>query len=421
MIGSPLVIAEQARARMRAVLNKLNEGEDVGSSGLVKIGRSLKEADAIITSCEVSPAHGTGTLLLRMFPDSSDIISLRTCNFYDGTQDFGGMQHCLPLIQSSAPEILSWVKWGVAGVRVRRIMVLPYLPADPLVALAVQEVTGAPLCTYIMDDKNVCADGIDDGLMARLLEKSRLRLVISPEMRDQYAAKYKLAFYVVPPLVPESLLRRAPVFPPPDVELHHGVLLGNVWGQRWLDMLRTCLRGSGFAVDWYCNQKNPAGLTFDRGEMARDGIIFHEPVTESELPALLARYPFALVPTDTLDGDSPPSVRAIAELSLPSRIPTMIAMAHLPVLVVGSPATCGARFVIRFGLGEVVAYEQSEIVAALARLTTDTEQSAIRGRAAKLAGELSAEGSGNWIWRSLEQGEPCDMRYEQMMPAETVA
>jgi hypothetical protein len=421
MIGSPLVIAEQARARMNAVLDKLKQGKDIGTSGLIKMRRTLQEADIVITSCEVGPAHGTGTLLLRLFPDSSEIISLRTSNFYDGTQEFGGAQHCLPLTQSSGPEIASWVKWCVAGTRVRRIMVLPYLPPDPLVALATQEITGAPLCTYVMDDKNVCAEGIEDGAMLRLLEQSRLRLVISPEMRDRYAAKYGLDFYVVPPLVPETLLRREPVFPPSGTNPRHGVLLGNVWGQRWLDMLRGCLRGSGYSVDWHCNQKKPAGLSFERSELAKDGIIFHEPVAEAGLPALLARYPFALVPTDALDGFSPPSVRAIAELSLPSRIPTMICMAHLPVLVVGSPATCAARFIGRFGLGDVVPYEQASITDALARLNQPAAQSTIRRRAAALAGRLSTEGSAEWIWQSLAMGRARDRRYEDLMPADVAA
>jgi hypothetical protein len=421
LIGSPLVIAEQARARINAVIGKLKQGEDLGASGLIKIPATLKEASVIITSCEVSPAHGTGTLLLRMFADSSDIISLRTSNFYDGTQDFGAAQHCLPLAQSSLPEIMSWVKWCLAGTRVRQIMVLPYLPADPLVALAVQEITGAALCTYVMDDKNVCADAIRDETMARLMEQSRLRLVISPEMRDRYAAKYGLDFYVVPPLVPESLLKREPVFPPEGTEPCRGVLLGNIWGQRWLDMLRSCLRGSGYVVDWYCNQKKPAGLAFDREEMAKDGVIFNEPVPELALPDLLARYPFALVPTDTLDGHSPPSVRAIAELSLPSRIPTMISMAHLPVLVVGSTQTCAARFVTRFGLGEVVPYEQGALTAALNRLTTTAAQAEIRARAAGLSGQLSAEGSASWIWQSLASGAPRDRRYEDLMPADSAA
>jgi len=377
----------------------------------------VKTADVVITSCEVSPAHGTGTLLLRMFPDSSDVISLRTSNFYDGVQAFGAAQYCLPLAHSTPGEILAWVKWCLAGVSVRRIMVLPYLPADPLVALAAHEATGAPLCTYIMDDKNVCADGIDDAGLLRLLESSRLRLVISPEMRDAYARKYGMDFFVVPPLVPESLLKREVVWPPDDIDWSRGVLLGNVWGQRWLDMLRDCFRGTPYSVDWFCNQERPAGLSFDPAEMAEDGVRFNNPVGEAALPQLLARYPFAVVPTDTLDGHSPPSVQAIAELSLPSRIPTMVAMSHVPVLVIGSPRTSAGQFVLRFGLGEVVPYERQAIAAALQRLTRRETQEAIRGRAAELAPKLSSEGIADWIWDSLAKGAPADPRYEGLMAA----
>ncbi len=421
MIGSPLIIAEQARARMQAVLGKLGRGEDISGNGTVAPRPQLREADLIITSCEVTPAHGTGTLLLRIFPDSSEIVSLRSCNFYDGVQSFGSGQYCLPMAHFSWPEIVSWVKWCIAGIRIRRIMVLPYLPVDPLIALAAHEITGAPLCCYIMDDKNVCDVGIDDTLLARLLQASGLRLVISPEMRDRYSEKYQRDFYVVPPLVPESLLKLTPVFPPAGTNPARGILLGNIWGQRWLDLLRASLRGSGFVVDWYCNQKQPAGLTFDKAEMAGDGIVFNDPVPDNALPKLLARYPFALVPTDPLDGTSPPSVQAIAELSLPSRIPTMVSMAHLPILIVGSADTCAARFVRRFGLGQVADYQRPAITAALGRLNDPAEQTAIRHRAAELAGALSARDSAQWIWGSLERGGPLDLRYEKLMVAEPVS
>jgi hypothetical protein len=240
-------------------------------------------------------------------------------------------------------------------------------------------------------------------------------------MRDRYAEKYHLDFYVVPPLVPESLLNLTPVFPPAGTNPARGILLGNIWGQRWLDMLRASLRGSGFVVDWYCNQKQPAGLVFDKAEMAGDGIVFNDPVPDNALPELLARYPFALVPTDPLDGTSPPSVRAIAELSLPSRIPTMVSMAHLPILIVGSADTCAARFIRRFGLGQVADYQQPAIMAALARLNDPAEQTVIRHRAAKLAGALSAEDSAQWIWGSLERGAPLDLRYERLMATEPVS
>jgi hypothetical protein len=165
------------------------------------------------------------------------------------------------------------------------------------------------------------------------------------------------------------------------------------------------LRDSGYQVDWYCNTKDPLFLTFDRADMERDGIRLQPPIPENRLPEVLQRYPFAVVPTDTLDGRSAPAVQAIAELSLPSRIPTIVATSHLPV------------FVSRFEIGETVPYDHHAVGAALDRLTRPATQAAIRNRAAILSRSLSAKGSAEWIWRSLAAGKPCDLIYENLMPA----
>jgi hypothetical protein len=172
-------------------------------------------------------------------------------------------------------------------------------------------------------------------------------------------------------------------------------------------MLRETFRDSGYQVDWYCNTKDPLFLTFDRADMERDGIRLQPPIPENRLPEVLQRYPFAVVPTDTLDGRSAPAVQAIAELSLPSRIPTIVATSHLPVLVIGHPATSASRFVSRFEIGETVPYDHHAVGAALDRLT----------RPAILSRSLSAKGSAEWIWRSLAAGKPCDLIYENLMPA----
>src|SRR6185312_3225408 len=158
MVGSPLIIAEQARARLQSVLTSLKDGR--GLEPAKPPSRLPSPADLVITPCEVNEQHGTGTLLLRIFPDSRSLISLRTSNVYDGTQRFGAAQLCLPLAQAARPEITSWLKWYLTGVAIRRIVCLPYLPADVIVALTAKAMFDAPLCTYIMDDKNVCAEGI---------------------------------------------------------------------------------------------------------------------------------------------------------------------------------------------------------------------------------------------------------------------
>ncbi|MGH7916277.1 MAG: hypothetical protein ACREQE_02320 [Candidatus Binataceae bacterium] len=209
----------------------------------------------VITPCEVNELHGTGALLLRMFPDSSSIISLRTSNFYDGEQTFGAARLSLPLAQASRPRN-----------------------------------------------------------------------------------------HLVAEMVPDRHLRA--------------------------------------------------------------------PIPEAQLPEVLSQYPYAVVPSDTLDGQSPPSVRAIAELSLPSRIPTMVATSHLPILVIGHPRTRAARFVERFDLGAVVPYEREAVRAALGRLMTAERQSQIRRRAANVSESFSARDSSDWIWRSPQAGQPCGLRYE---------
>ncbi|HEV3119837.1 MAG TPA: hypothetical protein VGY58_22445 [Gemmataceae bacterium] len=413
MIGSPLLIAEKARARLQAILAAARDGSEARQQ--TEVMRLPDPADLVITPCEVGPVHGTGTLLLRIFADSSSIISLRTHDYYDVKQEFGGAVLCLPLAQSARAETSSWLRWYVAGTSVRRILCLPYTPAEPTVALAAREMLGVPLCTYIMDDPNVCAHGIPDELMHELLAKSRLRLVISPEMRNAYEKKYRMRFWVLPPVVAEQILRRTPVRPRDEAGCKRGVLLGNIWGQRWLDLLREVFAGGDVEIDWYCNQKKPHGLNYDRAELARDGIHQRDPVAEDDLPEVLAGYHFAVVPTDLLDGQSPLPVRAIAEFSLPSRMVTLMAVGHVPMLVLGSPSTCAASFVRRMQLGTVAPYERVAARSAIEEILAPEVQAAIRERAATLSGRFTADGVAEWIWRSLDAGKAATLDYEELM------
>ena len=414
MIGSPLLIAEKARARLQAILSgQVDAADSVEDIDLSSLPDS---SDLVITACEVNSLHGTGTLLLRIFPDQKSIISLRSEDFYDGIQDFGCVRLRLPLAKAARPVISAWLKSSLVGVNVRRIICVPYTPAEATLALAAHDVLGAPLGVYIMDDKNVCADGITDDLMRELLDTARLRLVIGPEMRDVYEAKYGMPFWVMPPVVADHIVKREATPLAPGIDLRRGVLLGNIWGQRWLDMLRRIFRGAGVTIDWYCNQLNPPGLEYDRDELAADGIVQRNPIAEDDLPKVLGEYAFAVVPTDTLDGLSPPSVRAIAELSLPSRMVTMMATSHLPMLVIGSPATCAAGFVQRFDLGSVAPYDRAAVLASIEDLINPDRQNDIRSRAAHLSGHFTAAGASDWLWRSLDAGKPITSTYEDLMP-----
>ncbi|MGA7340236.1 MAG: hypothetical protein WBE72_16290 [Terracidiphilus sp.] len=418
MVGSPLLIAEKARARLRSTVLSLKEGRTLeGLQGTT--GEVPDPADMVITACEVNEAHGTGTLIRRMFTDWSSIVSVRTHNFYDGTQSFGAASFCVPFAQGSRVELASTMQLFMNGARVRRALCIPYLPGEAAVSLAVKELYKIPLCTYVMDDKNVAAEGISDALMAELLAKSDLRLVIGPEMRDAYEKKYGMKFWVVPPLVSNEVIRTTLAPWPDDGEPKRGVLLGNIWGQRWLDLLRGTFRGTGQRVDWYCNIKDPKSLNFDRTEMEEDGIRLMDPVPESDLPATLARYSYAVVPTDPLDGQSPAAVEAIARFSLPSRIPTLVTTSQLPILVIGDSTTSAAGFVERFQLGRISPYDSRKVLGAVEHLLDSRVQRRIRERSLALSPSFSARNSADWIWRSLAQGAPCDLRYETLMPPVT--
>lgn len=418
MVGSPLLIAEKARARLRSTVLSLKEGRALegqqGTSGDVP-----DPADMVLTACEVNEAHGTGTLIRRMFTDWSSIVSVRTHDFYDGKQSFGAASFCVPFANGSRVEVASTIQLYMNGAKVRRALCIPYLPGEAIVSLAVKELYRIPLCTYVMDDKNVAAEGISDALMTELLTKSDLRLVIGPEMRDAYEKKYGMKFWVVPPLVSDEVIRTTLAPSPADGEPKRGVLLGNIWGQRWLDLLRKTFRGTGQKVDWYCNIKDPKSLKFDRTEMEEDGIRLMDPVPEADLPSTLCRYSYAVVPTDPLDGQSPAAVEAIARFSLPSRIPTLVTTSQLPILVIGNSTTSAAGFVERFQLGRIIPYDSRAVLGAVEQLLDGKVQKQIRERSLALSPNFSAHNSADWIWRSLAQGAPCDLRYETLMPPVT--
>ena len=66
-------MAEKARTRLKSIVTTFRDHPaDVKGTALPE------EVDAVLTPCEVNSSHGTGTLLFRLFPDSSSIVSLRS-------------------------------------------------------------------------------------------------------------------------------------------------------------------------------------------------------------------------------------------------------------------------------------------------------------------------------------------------------
>ena len=258
--------------------------------------------------------------------------------------------------------------------------------------------------------------GIPDGLVCELFSWFELWLAISLELRDAYQEKFGLPIAFVPPLVDPALVLRRPAAQPPAPG-RRGVMIGNVWGQGWLRRLAEVVAGTGVEVDWYSS----AGLGWHDlrpEELARAGIHWRSGLPDVALVGRLREASFAVLPTGTLDAED--DHRAIARFSLPSKAVYLLATAHLPILVVGAPETAAARFVARAGVGRTVPYQRAAFLAAVEELIRPEAQAGLRGRAAALAPRFSAEGAGDWIWRSLAAGRAVDDRWEGLAgPAPT--
>lgn len=371
--------------------------------------------DVIVTANEVNQRHGTGVLVRKIFSDDSSIFSIRSQNSYGGEHTFGKVSLCLPKVGLSRSKIFSIILKAFDVSSARRVLCIPYFADDILIALAVKELFDIPLCTYIMDDHNIYANGIPDNLMWELLSKSSLRLAISSELQRAYETKYNLKFWLLPPILSNHLIRSQPQFPAGSCnESKVGILIGNIWGQRWLDLLRETVAGSGIQVHWYANNgaKCP-WLKFDQAELKSDGITLYDPLPEPELAERLSHYTFAILPSGTLDERD--DNRSVAQLSLPTRVPFILATSSTPIIVLGSPQTAAARFIKRCNVGTVCDYNSASFRQAVADITHPDTQLSMRKNAAAIASAFSSEGVDEWIWQSLEMEEPCNSRFEKLL------
>ncbi|UFP94004.1 FkbM family methyltransferase [Gloeobacter morelensis] len=374
----------------------------------------LRAADVVITGNEVNERHGTGVLVRRIFAGCPNILSVRSRNDYGGEHAFGAASTLIAHRDPRRHLVFYNVIQALRGSTAGRVVCIPYYASDALTAIAVKELFGVPLCTYIMDDHTLYGDGIPDGLMAELLAKSSLRLAISPEMRAAYVQRYGLKFWVLPPVVEPGRVRTQPELPEARVlGSRTGVLIGNVWGERWLERLRRTVAGSGLKLDWFASL--PPWRNLSATELERDGLHLRGFVPESELAPQLSNYPFAVLPSGTLDaGDDQ---QAIARLSLPTRVLFLMAASGIPILVLGSRRTAAAGFVLRTGIGEVADYEAASFRRAAERLCDPATQRAVRARAAAAAPAFAAREVGAWLFESLERGEPADDRFERALPS----
>ena len=404
MIGS----AELERQRaLRAKLARLVGAPEPVE--LAALGAADAPIDVVVTHAEVGVRHGTGVLLGRLFRGRADVLVIRSREWYGGEQSVPEGVH---LAHGDAPvrrAVFERVADALRGRTVRRILCVPYFPDEAWTAIALREIHGAPLCTFVMDDQNIEHPGIPDALLRDLLDRSDLRLAISTELRDAYGAKFGHAFSFVPPVVEPELILRRPEVPGGEVlAARRGAIVGNIWGPAWLEGLRRVVRGSGIDLDWYSNLGN-RWITLDPAALAADGIRLRGSPEDGELISTLRRTPYVVVPSGT--GAPDDEHRFIARLSLPSKIPFVLATSHAPIVVVGEPTDAAARFVRTAGIGVVVPYDRAQLAEAVAEVCSPEAQARMRGRAAALAPALSSEGALDWIWRSLAARGPVDDRW----------
>ncbi len=376
--------------------------------------------DLVITHNEVNRRHGTGVLLKNMFTDDSRLISVRARDDYGADHDFGLLNFCLPTLELSRVEMFKALGSYLADLAVQRILCIPYYPDSALAGVAAKELLNVPLCTYIMDDANIYAEGILDDLMKELLHVSDLRLAISPELRVAYETKYRRKFWLLPPTVKPDLIAVQCNLPSAKMsDPRRGVLIGNIWSQRWLDLLLYTLKGSGTAIDWYCNNGSASGwLEIDQEAVAAAGIVLRAPLPEASLASALRGYGFAILPSGILDGT--PEQRAIAQLSLPTRVPFIVATSNVPIIVLGNPNTAAARFIRRFNVGVCCDYDSARLREAIREVTDGERGVVMRRNAFEIGRGFSSEGVVDWLWDSLNKREAADARFETLMrPART--
>jgi hypothetical protein len=372
-------------------------------------GAPVGPIDVVVTMHEINDRHGTGSLVKRVFRNQRSVFSIRSRHFW-GAHDFGGWNARISQQGCARPECFRNVLAVLGGRRVRSVLCVPFLADEILTSIAIKEAFDARLCAWVMDDQNVAATGIPDGVMREFLEKCSLRLATHPELRLAYERKYGLPFYILPAVVPGPLV----LSEPPECEClpepRKGALLGSFWDQVWFDRLCSILERVDVSLDWFGNHRSPS-LKFSPAAMERAGITACGVVPEARLAAELRRRAFVVVPAGALDPRE--TVAGVASLSLPGRILFAAATSHTPILVVGGENTCAARFVKHFGIGMTAPYDAAAIGAAVGSLSAPQAQREMRARAAAIAPSFSDRGVAEWLESSIESGGPADSRFEE--------
>lgn len=349
--------------------------------------------DLIVTSAENCRKHGVGVLIKRFFSSHTDIVTLRPATYYGGIEEVGGTHLCVPFEEFSSGELQTRLRRLLAPYTIRRILCVPFRREECIYAIAAQEVTGARLCTYVMDDRNVLINGTEDHLLEDLFRRSSLRLAISPELQMAYTIKYDYNFELMPPIVSNRDARRKNRWTPKIRPATHAALIGNIWTAGQLNQLIKFVARSGLTIDWFGNapEMNLKGTGINAVGFADENILAQR----------LTEYPFVVIPSGTLDGSE--DDEWLTRLSLPSRT-VFLLQTQTPVLVLGSKDTCVGRHVMQLGIGRVIPYNHSDPASVIREMTTPAARVGFLANALRAADGFVMPESGRWIWDSLDAG-----------------
>jgi glycosyltransferase involved in cell wall biosynthesis len=234
---------------------------------------------------------------------------------------------------------------------------------------------------------------------AKVVEASSLCLAISEPMARLYSEMFGNPVYFVPPVVDEKFAQLDPLPAPVSGECR-GVMIGNIWSERWLDLLLDVLAGAHLPLTIYGTATPPH---IDSSRLASIGELKGF-VPEAELVADLRKRPYAIVPCGSLDERD--DLAHVGSLSLPSRIPYMAAVANLPLIVLGSRSSAAASFAVDNDIGLVVPYNAEALREAVADICRPERQAQFRESAARLAGKLCTADMAGWLLASLDLGKP---------------
>ncbi|MBL9212364.1 MAG: tetratricopeptide repeat protein, partial [Opitutaceae bacterium] len=381
--------------------------------------------DLLLAHVEVNRLQGTGVLLERFFPDARPFVTVRSRTLYQGVVHFGGVHFSIDLPGLTECARARILRRLLAPFQIRRILCVPFFASDFMHALAARDATGAPLCTYVMDDQVLHARDVASELAARVFAASAVRLAISPEMIAEYTTWFGCSFGLLPPIVTTRDHEVPNDWSPARGQPQHAVMVGNIWSARQFDQIRAFARAAGLRIDWFGNHK-VAWLPQDRAALEADGIFCQGFLPEDQLAQRLANYPFVVLPSGALDGTE--DNEWLTRLSLPSRMVFIVTKTFTPMLVLGSEQTAAARFVRQFGLGLTSNYDASEAAGRIAAITAPESRAGFVAQARQVAPAFLFPGCGEWIWRSLAAGAPLPTPFDglyrndgDIVPVETDA